>query len=75
MVKEKRKDRSYELSLDNLILLLLGITFLVVGVRHYDFFGLNWKNIICMFLGLAYLLILAINNKNGKRRKTIKIKR
>ncbi len=72
--KEKPKDKKgskHKVELVDLILLGMGLIFLTVGIRHYDFFGFNWKNILCIIFGLIffYLSILKKRGKNETKTK------
>lgn len=49
----------------NFIIFTFGCISLVVGVRHYDFFGLTWKSLLVIILGtiILYLYFLGALNK------------
>jgi membrane-bound ClpP family serine protease len=50
------------------ILLIFGVFLLVLGVRHFDFFGFRILNILCIITGF-FLLVLSIQEKRLKNEK------
>ena len=44
----------------------LGLIFIVVGVRHSDFFGINWKAITSVILGVVFIIYSLIEDKEKK---------
>ena len=63
--KSKKEDRRGEIS--KYISFTLGLSFLIIGVRHYDFFGFSWKNIPLMILGLILLYTVLEADKYYKK--------
>lgn len=48
------------------ILLIFGVILIILGVRHFDFFGFKMLNILCIITGL-FLLVLSIQEKKVEK--------
>lgn len=61
--KKTKNKREKDTFIFDFMMFLLGFSLLIVGIRHYDFFGWDWKNILSIFLGIIFLAISWWDNK------------